>query len=142
ENIFLFSNALVLLFWALMIALPVWRWTQRIIGSPWVAAPAALLYAGLVLPRLPLLVGALANPQLPAIAALLGTPAGATIAWAHFLTFDLFTGRWAYLDNQQRGLPALLMAPLLLLILLFGPLGLLLYLGARSLKPARVPSAV
>jgi hypothetical protein len=135
ENLFLFSNVLVVPFWALMIGLPQWRWTRHIIGSPWMVAPAALLYAVLVLPRLPLLISGLANPQLPAIAALLGTPDGATIAWAHFLAFDLFTGRWAYLDNQTRGLPALLMAPLLLAILLVGPIGLLLYLGARALRP-------
>ena len=66
----------------------------------------------------------------------MGTPEGATIAWAHFLAFDLFTGRWAYLDSQARGLPALLMAPLLFAILMVGPLGLLLYLAARALRPS------
>jgi hypothetical protein len=118
-------------FWFLMILLPFWSWTKRIIGSPWIAAPAALLYASLVLPQAGGLLGALANPQLAQIAALLGTPAGATIGWVHFLAFDLFVGRWVYLDSQERKLTAWLVSPILFVVLMFGPLGLLLYLLVR-----------
>ena len=107
ETIFQLSNLLVMPFWLLMIFLPHWGWTRRIMASPWVVAPAALLYALLVMPSLVSLLPQLANPQLGAIAALLGTPQGATIAWAHFLAFDLFVGRWAYLDSRQRGTSAL-----------------------------------
>jgi hypothetical protein len=60
------------------------------------------------------------------------------IAWAHFLAFDLFVGRWAYLDAGERGVPVLLMGPLLILTLLLGPVGLGLYLAVRG----RWPSAV
>jgi hypothetical protein len=111
--------------------LPFWGWTKRIIGSPWIAAPAALLYASLVLPQAGGLLGALANPQLAQIAALLGTPAGATIGWVHFLAFDLFVGRWVYLDSRERKLTAWLVSPILFVVLMFGPLGLLLYLLVR-----------
>jgi hypothetical protein len=125
------SNLLVMPLWFLMILLPFWSWTKRIIGSPWIAAPAALLYASLVLPQAGGLLGALANPQLAQIAALLGTPAGATIGWVHFLAFDLFVGRWVYLDSQERKLTAWLVSPILFVVLMFGPLGLLLYLLVR-----------
>ncbi|MEZ4582541.1 MAG: abscisic acid-deficient protein Aba4 family protein [Caldilineaceae bacterium] len=67
-------------FWLLMIALPHWRWTKRIAGSLWIVAPAALLYALLVLPQLATALPLLMNPTLDGIAGLLGTPAGATIA--------------------------------------------------------------
>ncbi len=133
ETIFQLSNLLVMPFWLLIILLPHWRVTQRIFASPWVVAPAALLYTALVLPALPSLLPQLANPQLDAIAAALGTPAGATLAWAHFLAFDLFAGRWAYLDSRQHKLSAWLVSPLLFLILMVGPLGLLCYLLARTL---------
>jgi hypothetical protein len=122
-----------------MITLPRWRWTERILRSPLVAAPPALLYAALVLPQVATLFPAIASPQLAAIAALLGTPGGATIAWLHFLAFDLLVGRWAYLDSRERGLSAWLMAPILLLLLMFGPLGFLLYLAARAVR-ARWPN--
>jgi hypothetical protein len=120
-----------------MIVLPHWRLTRRLIGSPLVAAAPAVLYALLVLPRLGEVFPAVANPALPDIAALLGTPAGATLAWAHFLTFDLFVGRWAYLDSRERDISAWIMAPVLFLILMLGPLGFLLYLGVRVVWSTR-----
>src|SRR5262245_21239537 len=106
DVIFSLSNLIVLPFWALMLFLPHWRWTKRIIASPLIAVPTALLYTALILPQLGRLFAALANPELNTIAALLGTPAGATLAWAHFLTFDLLVGRWAYLDSRERNIPA------------------------------------
>lgn len=136
ETIFMLSNLLVLPFWLLMIALPHWRWTQRLMASPLVVAPAALLYAMLVVPQLGAALPALLRPSAAGVAALLGTPAGATVAWAHFVAFDLFVGRWAYLDSRARGLSAWLMAPVLLAVLMVGPAGLLVYLVVRGLKPA------
>jgi ABA4-like protein len=132
ETLFQISNILVLPFWLLMIVLPHWRWTKRVIGSPWIAAPTAMIYAILVLPSAATLLSALAQPSLAGIAALLGTPQAAAIAWAHFLTFDLLTGRWAYLDSRARKISAWVMAPILLLTFLLGPLGFLLYLLVRS----------
>lgn len=143
ETIFGLSNLLVLPFWLLMIALPRWRWTQRIMASPLSVLPPALLYAVLVVPQLGAALPALMSPSAAGIAALLGTPEGATVAWAHFLAFDLFVGRWAYLDSRERGLSAWLMAPILLAILMVGPVGLLAYLGVRALRPstgARIPA--
>ncbi len=136
EIIFQLSSLLVMPFWLLIIFLPHWQWTRRTMASPWVVAPAALLYALLVIPSLVSLLPQLANPQLDVIAPLLGTPQGATIAWVHFLAFDLFVGRWAYLDSRQRGTSAWIVSPVLFLILMVGPLGLLLYLFVRLL-PAR-----
>src|SRR5688572_7445704 len=98
EAIFSLSNLVAMPFWVLLIVLPRWRVTSRIIGSPWIAAPFAGIYAMLVLPRLPLLLPAVFRPELGGIAALLGTLDGATIAWVHFLAFDLLVGRWIYLD--------------------------------------------
>jgi Domain of unknown function (DUF4281) len=132
EAIFSLSSLLVMPFWALMILLPRWRWTHRILRSPLVILPPALLYGALVLPRLAEVFPAVSSPTLAGIAALLGTPAGATIAWAHFLAFDLFVGRWIYLDGRERGISALLIAPVLFLTLMLGPLGFLLYLVLRD----------
>jgi hypothetical protein len=128
---------LVLPFWALLILLPRWRWTERIMRSPFVSAAPALLYAALVLPRLGAIWPAIARPTLPGIATLLGAPEGATIAWVHFLAFDLFVGRWIYLDSQQQRLSPLLTAPVLFLTLMLGPLGFLVYLVIRAFASSR-----
>lgn len=133
-TVFTASFLLVAPFWLLMILLPTWRVSERVLRSPWVVAPAALLYAVLVLPRLVPVLAAVGNPDLAGVMALLATPAGTTVAWVHFLAFDLFVGRWVYLDSRARGLSPLLVSPLLLVVLMLGPLGLALYLAVRGLS--------
>ena len=134
ETLFKIGNLIVLPFWALMILLPNWRVTKRLIGSPLVCAAPAALYAALVIPRFTEIWPAVSNPELSGIAALLGAPAGATIAWLHFLAFDLFVGRWIYLDGRERGITSWVMAPVLFLTLMLGPCGFLLYLIARNAR--------
>jgi hypothetical protein len=131
EILFKLSSLLVFPFWVLMLFLPGWRLTERAMRSPWVAAGPAVLYALLVLPHFVEHAPALMRPEQGKIANLLGSPAGATISWAHFLAFDLFVGRWIYLDGRRRSTSAWLMAPIIFLTLLFGPLGFLLHLCLR-----------
>ena len=131
EQLFSLSGLLVMPFWALLILLPHWRWTRRIAESPLIIAAPAVLYAALVVPRLGPVWAAVSQPTLAGIAALLGTPDGATIAWAHFLAFDLFVGRWIYLDSRERSISALAVGPLLFLTLMVGPVG---FLGSLALR--------
>ena len=138
--LFRLSNVLVLPVWALMILLPRWRWTTRVIRSPLVSAAPAALYGALVLPRLGEIWPAVSRPTLSSVATLLGSPAGASIAWVHFLAFDLFVGRWIYLDSQERGVRAWLMAPILFLTLMLGPAGFLFYLIVRPLAAVASPA--
>jgi hypothetical protein len=135
ERFFELGNLLVTPFWLTMILAPRWRVTERLQRWPIGALAPALVYALLVLPRLGEILPVVARPDLGAVAALLATPAGATVAWAHFLAFDLLVGRWIYLDARQRGLSAWISGPLLALTLLLGPLGLLAYLTVRAALP-------
>ena len=137
DLVFRVSNLLVLPFWALMILLPRWRWTVRIMRSPAGSIAPALFYAALVLPRAGAIFAAVSRPTLGGVAALLGSPEGATIAWVHFLAFDLFVGRWIYLDSQERRLSPLVMAPILFLTLMLGPVGFLSYLVLRLVATPR-----
>jgi hypothetical protein len=135
--VFQLSSLLVMPFWALMVFAPRWSWTHRIVASPWIIVGAALLYAVLVIPQALELAPLLANPSLDRIAPLLGTPAGATISWVHFLAFDLFTARWAYLESRASNMNTVLTSVTLIVILMFGPLGWLTFMAARALTPAR-----
>jgi len=121
--IFGLANLSVLPLWFLIILLPHWSITRRIIGSPLVALVPATIYLVLVGPQIATLLSAVSNPSLSGITTLLATPAGATIAWAHFLAFDLLVGRWVYLDARERGISALLIAPVLFLTFMLGPIG-------------------
>ena len=142
ELLFSLAFPLALPFWVLMIVAPGWSWTRRIIGSPLIVVPPALVYALAVLPEFGTVLAAVGNPQLAGVAALLGSPIGAAAGWAHFIAFDLFVGRWCYLDARERGIHPLVMAPVLVLTILLAPLGLLAYLGLRATLPARSPAAV
>lgn len=139
EIIFSLSSLLVMPFWFLMVFLPGWKWTKRIVASPWISVFAAALYVVLVLPGIVQILPAVMNPRLDTVSSLLGTPMGATIAWVHFLAFDLFVGRWVYLDSREKQLSPFLMSPILFFVLMLGPLGFLLYVLARVfVHPVRV----
>ena len=131
EKVFSLSSALVMPFWFLMIFFPHWRWTNRVMQSLLVFVPVAALYAFLVLPHFDDIFIEVTNPTLNSISALLGTPYGATIGWVHFLAFDLFVGRWIYLDSRENAISGWIMAPVLFFCLMLGPIGLLLYLIVR-----------
>lgn len=142
DTLFMISNLVVLPFWLVMILFPRRGLTHRIMRSLWPVVPVPVLYAALVLPQLGALAPVLANPSLAGISAGLATPGAALIGWAHFLAFDLFVGRWAYLDSRERGLSPWLVSPVLLFIFMLGPFGFLLYLLVRTLAKGRSAQAV
>lgn len=67
-----------------------------------------------------------------AVRALFASDATLTAGWLHYLAFDLFVGSWIAQDGRDRGIPALLLVPCLVLTFLFGPVGLLLFLALRA----------
>jgi hypothetical protein len=125
-------------FWALMILLPKWSWTLRIVRSPLIVLPIVAIYAALIIPDFGHVWASVSNPTLDGVAGLLGSPAGAAAGWAHMIAFDLFVGRWSYLDSRERGIPVLVMAPILVLTIMLGPLGLAAYLAVRNRWPERL----
>ena len=142
ETIFSLSSLLVMPFWLLLIFLPRWRVTERLVAGPWLAVPAALLYAVLVLPRFGEVFTAVSNPTLAGITTLLASPAGATVAWVHFLAFDLFVARWVYLDGRSRHISSWFISPTLFMVLMLGPVGFLLYLVVRTAVAYQSPPTV
>ncbi len=121
-------------FWFLMIFLPHWKYTKTIITSPFIIVPAALLYALLIIPNIGNTFMVLLNPNLEGISKLLGSSSGATIGWIHFLAFDLFVGRYAYLESQKRNFNPILMGLVLFSILMYGPLGALIFFAVKTLS--------
>lgn len=130
------SFLLVAPFWALMILAPTWNVTHRVVDSPLIALPAALLYLVVLLPQASAVASGVLSPSLAEMAGLLSSEAGATLAWVHFLAFDLFVGRWIYRDARRRSLSSLVISPVLVLTLLFGPVGYLCYCALRRAVPA------
>lgn len=134
--LFSIINLVVAPVWLAMMLFPRAKFTHRLVASPMLVLPIALVYVALVLPVLGEVLPAVVRPELDTIRELLGEERGATIAWVHFLAFDLFVGRWVFLDAQprlaQRKLSPWLLSPVLFCTLMLGPLGLTLYFALRA----------
>ena len=117
------ANLFVLPFWALMILLPNWGVTRRVMESYIPLVVLAGLYLYLFVSSItPENAQALSNPQLADIARFLGQETAAATGWIHFLVMDLFVGRWIYWEGQRTGIWTI---HSIALCLFAGPLGLL-----------------
>ncbi|MFI5606241.1 ABA4-like family protein [Amycolatopsis sp. NPDC051903] len=125
-------------FWALMIFLPTWRGTRRIMASPWVPVLPLVCYFALAVAHFGELWQAVSRPDLAQLQAFAGSPAGAAILWAHLIAFDLFLGRWMFFEARERGIPWWLVSPVLVLTIFLSPFGLVVFLVIRT---ARIRSA-
>jgi ABA4-like protein len=119
-------------FWALMILAPKWRWTRRIVSTPWIATPPLVFWYVLAIPRFGDLLPAVASPTLAGWQDLLTDPAVLTLMWAQIIAWDLFVGRWMYRDSRERGIHPLVMGPLLVLAIMLSPIAVPLYLVLRT----------
>ncbi len=139
---FLFNgaNVFVLPFWALMVLLPNWGITRKVMGSylPFVAL--AGLYIYLFIASLdPQTAETFSNPQLTLadLAGLFAQEKVTATGWVHFLVMDLFVGRWIYLEGQRTGVWTI---HSLTLCLFAGPMGLLSHLITAWVSQRFFPS--
>lgn len=128
ETQFSVVNLLVLPTWFLIIFCPDWKGTRSLLQSTWLMLPLPLIYMALVVPHLADILPALSQPTLQQITSMLGKPESALVAWIHFLAFDLFVGRWIYLDSQSRSIHKVLVGIILFFTFMLGPIGLASYL--------------
>ena len=130
EIVFAVVNYSVLPAWTLLVLAPGWRWTERIVHAGVIPLVLGIVYAVLLFSDHP-------GPQGSSFFTLDGvmrifTSRQTVIAcWAHYLIFDLFVGSWIARDARRLEIPHLAIAPILVATLLFGPIGLVLYLGLR-----------
>jgi hypothetical protein len=126
------ANLFVLPFWALMILLPNWGITRKVMESylPFVALAGLYVYL-LVSSITPESAQALSNPQLADIARFFADEKAAAVGWIHFLVMDLFVGRWIYWEGQRTGVWTV---HSLALCLFAGPLGLLSHIVTNWIR--------
>jgi hypothetical protein len=131
---FLVANASVIPAWALLVVAPGWR------GTAWVHTVFPFALIGVAY----LLVG-FGGPgaegasffTLEGVMALFTRPHAVLAGWLHYLAFDLFVGAWQARDARRHGLPQIVVVPSLLLTLMLGPAGLLLYAVTRGVMRRR-----
>jgi len=130
DSLFSLAGMLVLPGWFLLIFLPRWKYGAALVSGFLIPALLGFIYAWLIVMRFGANEGGYGS--LTEVRLLFSDDYLLLAGWIHYLAFDLFIGGWEVRDSAQRGVHHLLVVPCLLLTLLFGPVGLLLYLGIRA----------
>jgi hypothetical protein len=136
-DLFNIANVFVLPFWTLMIFLPNWKITRKVMESylPFVVLAVAYLYL-FITSITPENAQALSNPQLADIPRFFADEKAAATGWIHFLVLDLFVGRWIYWEGQKTGIWTV---HSLALCLFAGPIGLLSHIFTYWISKAFFP---
>lgn len=129
ETLFSVCGTLVLPGWLLLVFLPRWKWTARVIAAGIIPLLLAVLYLYLVVSHFRGAQGGFNS--LAQVSQLFQNPYLLLAGWIHYLAFDLFIGSWEVRDAQRLGIHHLLVVPCLALTFLLGPIGLLLYFALR-----------
>jgi hypothetical protein len=130
EPIFSLLNLLALMGWLLLLVLPRWRWTGRIVQSGAISLVFAAAYLVLIGLSLPGSGGSFST--LAGVRRLFENDYALLAGWAHYLAFDLFVGSWVLANSQKFRIPHLLVIPCLFLTFMLGPVGLLTYYVLRA----------
>lgn len=130
DTLFTICSALVLPQWLLMVVVPRWKGTRRLIA--WNAIPLLLaaIYLYLVATTFGQAEGGFQS--LEDVALLFGNRELLLAGWIHYLVVDLFVGGWMTRDAVRLGVSPVAAAPCLVLTMLLAPVGLLLYWAVRS----------
>ena len=138
ELLFRMASPIPLIGWLLLVFLPRWSWTRRVVRGGLVPL-LAIGYAAIILARFGTSDGGFGS--LAEVQRLFADPYMLVAGWIHYLAFDLFIGSWIVADALERSAPAWLRIVPLPLTFMFGPAGLLLYLAGRTAYPVATPTA-
>ncbi|MEM1133280.1 MAG: ABA4-like family protein [Pseudomonadota bacterium] len=130
SQLFDWAGQLAMLGWFTLVFLPR-RW-QLLNWVPGYIIPLALslLYAGLILANFFTVEGG-GYSSLAKVRALFSQEELLLAGWVHYLAFDLFVGAWIARSADEIGLSRLFQAPIFAATLMFGPVGLALFLLIR-----------
>lgn len=136
ETVFTFANAFVLAGWlALLLAPRAPNMADRIASviMPLLLGVAYLLLAPVFFNATEGGFDSLAN-----VMVLFDNPRAVMAGWLHYLAFDLFIGAWQVRQARVHGIRHLIIIPCLVLTLLLGPIGLLVFFAIRFAHTKRL----
>lgn len=135
SSLFNWASRLAMVAWILLVIHPFWQWSTLAVS--FIISLLCALYAYLIfLGKRHDLVGAASGgsfSSLHGVMKLFKNPRGTLAGWVHYLAFDLFVGLFIVLDAQQQNISHWYLMPILLLTLMLGPSGLLVYVLLRFL---------
>tara|TARA_R110002020_G_scaffold122787_3_gene278643 strand:- start:800 stop:1243 length:444 start_codon:yes stop_codon:yes gene_type:complete len=129
ETLFQIANPVAMAGWLALALSPLAPRPTQIAAGLVVPVLLSLAYAALILANWSGAEGGFGS--LAEVMLLFTDPAIALAGWLHYLAFDLFVGAWEVRTARREAIPHLLVLPCLVLTFLFGPIGLLAFLGLR-----------
>ncbi len=136
ESLFSICNLSIVPGWFVLVFLPRWKWSARLVSAsiiPLLLSAVYLVLVALFLGRSEGGFGSLEQVRL-----LFAEPYLQLAGWIHYLAFDLFVGSWEVRESQRLKMSHFWVVPCLLLTFLLGPVGLLLFLSLRFALRRRV----
>ncbi len=138
DTVFGIANGLAIVMWIGLIVLP--RWPALLAGVLYLGVGLlCLAYAtgiiGLMTGSFDPVGGAggaVDFTSISGVQSIFASDGGTTIAWIHYLAFDLFVGLWIARDADAKEFSRFVQAPILLATFMAGPLGLLVWLIVRE----------
>lgn len=127
EQIFSLAGAISMMGWAGLVLLPRWTITRDWLAPVVVPLLIGVVYVTLMLTYFGRVPEGGGFDSLAGVAKLFSIEELLLAGWIHYLAFDLFVGAWQVKDAQTQGIHHLWVVPCLLLTLMAGPGGLLLY---------------
>ena len=139
--LFTLTNVVAFVGWAILAFLPRSRTVNSIVMYACVgllclayAAMFVALFGGLVDPAR--VAGGpppdLTNYSVEGLRAWFMSDGSIVLGWTHYLAFDLFVGLWIARDADAKGFRRPAQLPVLFLVLMAGPIGLLVWLIVRE----------
>ena len=128
------ANYVVLPAWLLLLLFPRQRFTHQIViaTTALMSLLYVLLFLGLTRDDRPH-ISMSDMGSFEGVHKLLSDKRNVLVAWVHYLAFDVLIGKYIVDNNTSYGLSQFIIAPCLVLCLLLGPTGLLLYLVLRTI---------
>ena len=135
ETVFGVANAIALVSWLLLAALPDRRWVTDVVTGRAIPGVFAAAYVAIIVSTFATATGSFST--LDGVAALFSNRWILLAGWLHYLAFDLLIGTWIAGDARERQTRRWLLIPALFATFMFGPAGWLLYLAIRARHPVR-----
>ncbi|PKB25039.1 uncharacterized protein DUF4281 [Novosphingobium kunmingense] len=132
--LFSLTNLVAVMGWATLLALP-YSTRARSVVMYGATGLLCLAYAAMLVGLLGGVEGspaAMPSYDIAGIRSLFAADGGIVLGWTHYLAFDLFVGIWIASDAANKAFPRLVLAPVLVLTFLVGPVGLLVWLAIRE----------
>lgn len=136
KRLFQLASLAALSGWSVLILLPTWSQGPRLVLGVAVVLLCVLYGVSLFQALTSRGERSMGKPgffSLRGVLALFSNPKAVLAAWIHILAFDLMVGLYIQQQGAAQGIGHLWLVPCYLMAMMFGPLGLLLFLGVSLL---------